>query len=279
MSLEILRELYLTPTNFSVLINVWLFLLLWYVLKYASNSSFTVLFELFYEKMYDFFIDILGEEEKKGILTFVITLFFIILIFNFQSLIVEFIAPIMWMNASGGFLIEHYIIPASADINFNIAMSFLSILLIVVVQFSSLWIKDFFGTYFPITGKNYVEVEKEGKSKLTYILMYIPVKAFDIVISMFLGLLDLVGLLAKIVSLSFRLFGNMTSGTVLLAMTVVMMSWMTQDWFGFSFPVVLPVIVYAQEMLVGAIQALVFSLLVAIFIKMASPEGLEHAIL
>lgn len=269
MFLEVLQSVYLTPTNLSISITIFMILVLWTILKYASDSSFSVLFEYFYEKMYDFFSDILWDEEKKIILNFVLGLFFIILIFNFQSLLVEFIAPIMGMNASGWFIIERYIVPASADINFNIAMSLLSILLIVWVQFHSLGLKDFFGNYFPVLWKNYVEVEREGKSALLYYLMYVPVKAFDIIISMFLGLLDLLGLLAKIVSLSFRLFGNMTSGTVLLAMTVVMMSGITQDWFGFSFPVVLPVIVYAQEMLVGVIQALVFSLLVAIFIKMA----------
>ena len=95
---------------------------------------------------------------------------------------------------------------------------------------------------------------------------------FDIILSLFLGLLDIVGLFAKIISLSFRLFGNMTSGTVLLGITVVGLSGLTQNWFGFEFPVVLPVIVYLQEILVGVIQAFVFAMLVAIFIQLAIPE-------
>jgi F0F1-type ATP synthase membrane subunit a len=47
------------------------------------------------------------------------------------------------------------------------------------------------------------------------------------------------------------------------------MSGMTNDLFGFSFPVIIPVFIYMQEMLIGVIQALVFSLLIAIFIKVA----------
>jgi F-type H+-transporting ATPase subunit a len=76
-------------------------------------------------------------------------------------------------------------------------------------------------------------------------------------------------MIAKIISLSFRLFGNMTSGTVLLAMSVVAMSAMTTDWIGVAFPVGIPVIIYLQEILIGSIQAIVFSLLVAIFLRIA----------
>ena len=56
-------------------------------------------------------------------------------------------------------------------------------------------------------------------------IIYFPLafvaKIGDIVISLFLGFLDLVGLLAKIISLAFRLFGNMTSGTILVGMLIV----------------------------------------------------------
>jgi F0F1-type ATP synthase membrane subunit a len=46
------------------------------------------------------------------------------------------------------------------------------------------------------------------------------VKTFDIIISMFLGALEIVGHGAKIISLSFRLFGNVTSGGLLMVMLV-----------------------------------------------------------
>ena len=42
--------------------------------------------------------------------------------------------------------------------------------------------------------------------------LFLIVKACDIVISMFLGILEIVGHIAKVVSLSFRLFGNIMSG-------------------------------------------------------------------
>jgi F0F1-type ATP synthase membrane subunit a len=64
----------------------------------------------------------------------------------------------------------------------------------------------------------------------------------------------------------------MTSWTVLLAMTVVWISSMTNGMFWFNFPIWLPVLIYLQEILVAFIQALVFPLLVAIFIKVAMTQ-------
>ena len=46
-------------------------------------------------------------------------------------------------------------------------------------------------------------------------------KIFDIIVSLFLGLLDLLEYAARTISLSFRLFGNMTSGGVLMGMVFV----------------------------------------------------------
>ena len=270
LSLEKFQSMYLNPTTLSVAINIVFFLVLAVVLKYSRDSKITILFELCYEKMYDFFIDILWKESKLWVLTYVIALFFLILFFNLQSVAVEFLAPIVGISPEGTFLIEHYIVPASSDINFNVAMSLVSIGILIFVQFSSLWIKNFFKTYVPVTGNNYLTVERGNKNIFLYVLNYIPVKIFDIVISMFLGFLELLWLIAKIASLSFRLFWNMTSGAVLLAMSVVALSNTTNTWFGFSFPVWLPVLIYMQELLIGWIQALVFALLVAIFIKVST---------
>jgi F0F1-type ATP synthase membrane subunit a len=50
---------------------------------------------------------------------------------------------------------------------------------------------------------------------------WIVIKIFDIIISLFVGFLDIIGILAKVISLAFRLFGNMLSGTVLLSVLMV----------------------------------------------------------
>jgi F-type H+-transporting ATPase subunit a len=99
--------------------------------------------------------------------------------------------------------------------------------------------------------------------------VFILVKFFDIAISLFLWVLEIVGHAAKVISLSFRLFWNMTSGWILLAMLIGWVSALTVWLTWIEFPIIGPVILYLQELLVAFIQALVFPLLVAIFIKVA----------
>ena len=73
------------------------------------------------------------------------------------------------------------------------------------------------------------------------------IKIFDIVISLFVGFLDIIGILAKVISLAFRLFGNMMSGTVLLSVLMVGLSAATAKWFGgIELPLIAPIILFIQ---------------------------------
>ncbi len=77
-------------------------------------------------------------------------------------------------------------------------------------------------------------------------------------INFFVGILEIVGETAKVISFSFRLFGNVFAGEVLL---VVMT---------FLVPYVIPLPFYGLELFVGFVQALVFTILSLVFIKMAT---------
>lgn len=79
----------------------------------------------------------------------------------------------------------------------------------------------------------------------------------------FVGILELVSELAKVVSFAFRLFGNIFAGEVLLAVTA------------FLIPVIAPIPFYGLEVFVGFIQALVFSMLTLVFLNMATVRA-EH---
>jgi F-type H+-transporting ATPase subunit a len=80
-----------------------------------------------------------------------------------------------------------------------------------------------------------------------------PFGAIDFVV----GLLELVLEFAKILSFSFRLFGNVFAGALLLAI------------IGALLPVILPPGLYFFEIFFGVIQAYVFFLLATMFISMA----------
>lgn len=78
------------------------------------------------------------------------------------------------------------------------------------------------------------------------------------------GILELASDIAKVISFAFRLFGNIFAGEVLLAVTAFLM------------PFVVPLPFLMLELFVGFIQALVFSMLTAVFLNVAVSHGEEH---
>jgi F-type H+-transporting ATPase subunit a len=83
-------------------------------------------------------------------------------------------------------------------------------------------------------------------------------------IMLFVGLLELVSEFVKIVSFSFRLFGNIFAGEVLL--TIV----------AFLVPYVVPLPFLFLEVFVGFIQALIFSMLTLVFLGMSTVAHEAH---
>lgn len=87
-------------------------------------------------------------------------------------------------------------------------------------------------------------------------------------IDVFVGVLEAIAELARLISFSFRLFGNMLAGEILLLVMTFMLP--------FAFFVVS--IFYGLEIFVGAIQAFVFGMLTLVFGVLAvSGHGDEHA--
>ena len=77
------------------------------------------------------------------------------------------------------------------------------------------------------------------------------------IIDVFVGLLELVSELSRMVSFTFRLFGNIFAGEVLLIM------------MGFLVPLLVINIFYGLELFVGFIQAFVFAMLTLVFAQTA----------
>src|SRR3989344_9264246 len=79
----------------------------------------------------------------------------------------------------------------------------------------------------------------------------------------FVGILEMISEVSRIISFAFRLFGNIFAGEVLL--TVI----------AFLIPILAPVPFMGLELFVGFIQALVFSMLTGIFLSLATSKA-EH---
>jgi len=250
-------------------VTIWLLIILFILVfffvfhKFFKKSSFYVFFELFFEKVYDFFEEVLWKEEKRWIKVYVTLLFFIILFSNLFWVFLELLIPIFWDA------LHHTIIIPTADINFNIAMALIWVSIILIEQFRTLGFWKAIYEYFPILWKNYIPYNRWKLHPVLDWPVFILIKIFDIIISLFLWILEIIWHIAKVISLSFRLFWNVTSWGILLGMLIAAMIWLTDNLLWIEFPVVVPVILYLQKLLVGFIQALVFPLLIAIFIKVA----------
>ncbi|MBI4175443.1 F0F1 ATP synthase subunit A [Candidatus Berkelbacteria bacterium] len=83
-------------------------------------------------------------------------------------------------------------------------------------------------------------------------------------INLFVGLLEIISELAKILSFAFRLFGNIFAGEVLLSIMLGLI------------PVLVPSLFYGLELFVGFIQAFVFVMLTTVFLKMAGEAHESH---
>ena len=81
-------------------------------------------------------------------------------------------------------------------------------------------------------------------------------------IFLFVGLLEIVSEITKLFSLSFRLFGNVFAGEVLLTTASTKL-----------FAIIVPIPFYFLELLVGFVQALIFAMLTLVFMVILTQKN------
>lgn len=139
----------------------------------------------------------------------------------------------------------------TADFNTTIGLSAAAVLIIQIIGIKSNGLFGYIGKFIRI--KEVFAGFKKGIGD-----------GFIALIDFFVGLLDIVGEVAKVVSLALRLFGNMYAGNILMVIL-----------FG-AVAYIVPAIWLGMNIFVGVLQAIVFSSLVAAYymsvIKTESPE-------
>lgn len=143
----------------------------------------------------------------------------------------------------------------TADVNTTIALAVMAVLGANIFGIFSLGIWKIFNKYVNLKalGQIFTKIRKDKT-----VIIVAP-------ITFFVGLLELVGEFAKVASLSFRLFGNVFAGEVLLASMAAI------------FAYILPVPFLFLEILVGVIQALIFSMLLIVYFTISATDHEEHA--
>lgn len=194
------------------------------------------------ESLHDFLEGIIGHELVRKTFWFFATVFIFILFTNWFGLIPG-VGTVGWgtPDAAGG--LHHISRPllrgANADLNMTLAMSmiFFACWLVWALQANGPggFILHLFGP----------KGDTTGLLKILMIFVFIVV-----------GLLEVVSILFRPVSLSFRLYGNIFAGENMLEAMANIVP---------SLAFLIPIPFYFMELLVGLVQALVFMLLTAVF--------------
>jgi F-type H+-transporting ATPase subunit a len=153
---------------------------------------------------------------------------------------------------------------ATSDLNLTLAMALFSVVISHLLGFIALGFWKY-GNKFIKLGDLWHALKAFGSKPIGEAGMGL----FVAVIEFFVGLLEIVSEIAKVISLSLRLFGNIYAGEVLLAVIVSLTGKLP--------PFLLPLPFIAMELLVGIVQASVFSILTLVYLTSAveAPHG-EH---
>ncbi|MEI6560529.1 MAG: F0F1 ATP synthase subunit A [Verrucomicrobiota bacterium] len=209
------------------------------------------------ESLYNFLQSIIGPTLVKKTFWFFATIFIFILALNWFSLI-PFVGTIGWGIPNEAGALDHISRPllrgANADLNMTLALA------MVFFFFWTVWALQANGPGGLIMHLFAPKGEVKG----------IFLKTLMVVIFLCVGVLEVISILFRPVSLSLRLFGNIFAGENMLET----MTHLGGQWLGWLFPIPF----YFLELFVGFVQALVFMLLTSIFTLLIMPheEGQHH---
>jgi F-type H+-transporting ATPase subunit a len=207
------------------------------------------------ESLRDFLESIIGEHLTRRTFWFFASIFIFILFANWFGLIPG-VGTIGWgtPNAQGG--LTHISTPlfrgVGADLNMTAAMALIFFGCWCYWAISSNGVTGFIVHLFG----NPARKEMKGFMALFMALIFVMV-----------GTLEVISILFRPVSLSFRLYGNIFAGENLLesmAVLVPVLGWL------------IPIPFYFMELLVGFVQALVFMLLTAVFTVLICSHDEPH---
>ena len=208
------------------------------------------------ESLYEFLEGIIGSKLVKRTFWFFATVFIFVLATNWFGLIPG-VGTLGWgVQGQNGFEVTRPLLRGgNADLNMTFAMAMIFFVCWIIWAIQAVGIK---GVFLDLFGP------KGDTTGIMRILM--------IVVFFMVGFLEVLSILFRPISLSFRLYGNIFAGENMLEAMGTLVP-------GFGW--LLPVPFYFMELLVGIVQALVFMLLTAVFTMLIcmheeEPGGAAH---
>lgn len=193
------------------------------------------LLELIFEQVLGLIDSVTGDRgQSKLFFPLIATIFLFVLLANWAGLLPGMGGAFGLKEMhEGAPTIIPFIRSTSADLNFTVALALISVITVQIAGIASIGIWKYAGKFIN----------------------------FSSPINFFVGILELVSEIAKLISFSFRLFGNIFAGEVLLTVMT------------FLVPYLIPLPFLLLEVFVGLIQAIVFAMLTLVFLKMATEEA------
>jgi F-type H+-transporting ATPase subunit a len=200
--------------------------------KKGEKNRFASLIQWIFEMLYETVEQVAGDKKlAKRIAPLSITMFFFILV-QYWVGILPFVGEAVTWNGiplfRGGI----------ADLNVTFALAIITIIMAQVYAIRALGAKGNLGRYFR--------------------------NPFKDIAGAFEGILELIAEFSRLLGLSFRLFGNVFAGEILLVMISFLTSYLS--------PLALPPF-YIFELFIGAIQAYIFFMLTTVFISLGVAHG------
>lgn len=221
----------------NTLVTTWLVGFLLILIAFLTHkrlkmipSRIQALFEMMFEFVYDYITETLGSRDlARRFFPLLTTIFIFVLFLNWF----EFLPGV------GSITYDHHPLFRGANTDLTVPL-ILALISFFVIE---------------ITGILTIGIWKYGSK---FINVHSP-------IGFAIGLIELIGEMVRVVSLSFRLFGNILAGAVIISVAT------------FFAPYGAPGLLMLFEIFIGFLQAAVFSLLTLFFIKLAieEPHGEE----
>ena len=197
------------------------------------------LIEIIIEALLGFVEGVIGRERGRQVFPLIATIFLFVAFNAWIALIPLW--PSLGFKGPDGDIAAHLLRSAGTDLNLPLALGLVSFVFVEYWGLRSLGFR-YLGKFIPVG--EFVRNVKRGQ-------------VFQAFISIFVGFLEGISELVRVLSFTFRLFGNMTAGEVLTLMAT------------FLVPFIATVAVYGLELLVGVVQALIFAGLTLVFVTVA----------
>lgn len=241
-----IKDIPVTNTIINAWLAIFIFLILGLILRARlalRPNRFQNFLEYFLEILLGYFDQVTGDRKKTlHFLPLTGSVFFFILLSNWLGLLPG-TGSISWGH---NFILR----PANTDLNLTVAMALTSVIVSHLYGLFTVGVFTHLNKFIQIG--TFIKSLKKG-----------PMAIFTAIIELAVGLIEIISEMAKVLSLSFRLFGNIFAGKVLITIMSSLVA------------ALVPTPFMLLELLIGLIQAGVFALLTLVYMTVMTSQPHE----